>query len=71
MPSVATITFNPCIDKSTTVDSLLPDKKLYCSTFKNEAGGGGINVAKAIRRLGTSNLLAIYPAGGYTGILLN
>jgi 6-phosphofructokinase 2 len=67
--SIVTITFNPCIDKSSFVDALLPDKKLRCSAFKNEAGGGGINVAKAVKKLG-GNALAVYLAGGYTGIVL-
>lgn len=71
MPTIVTITFNPCIDKSTTVESLLPDKKLYCLDFKNEAGGGGINVAKALKHLGSNNSLAVYLAGGYTGVILN
>jgi len=70
MPSVVTLTFNPCIDKSTMVDALLPDKKLRCTAFKNEAGGGGINVAKAMKKLG-ENVLALYLAGGYTGIVLH
>ena len=69
MPAVVTITFNPCIDKSSFVDAMLPDKKLRCTVFKNEAGGGGINVAKAVKKLGSS-ALAVYLAGGYTGIVL-
>lgn len=71
MSSIVTITFNPCIDKSSAVEALLPDKKLRCAAFKNEAGGGGINVAKALKRLGSNDLSAIYLAGGYTGIILN
>lgn len=69
MPTIITITFNSCIDKSSSVDALLPDKKMRCTAFKNEAGGGGINVAKAVKKLG-GNALAIFLAGGYTGILL-
>lgn len=69
MHPIVTITFNPCIDKSSSVDALQPDKKLRCTSFKNEAGGGGINVAKAVKKLG-GNALAIYLAGGYTGIVL-
>jgi 6-phosphofructokinase 2 len=69
MSGIVTITFNPCIDKSSYVDALQPDKKLRCTAFKNEAGGGGINVAKAVKRLG-GDALAIYLAGGYTGIIL-
>ncbi|MGN6211181.1 1-phosphofructokinase family hexose kinase [Parafilimonas sp.] len=69
MPAIVTITFNPCIDKSSSVDVLLPDKKLRCTAFKNEAGGGGINVARAIKKLG-GDALAIYLGGGYTGVVL-
>lgn len=69
MASIITVTFNPCIDKSSSVDKLLPDKKLRCESFKNEAGGGGINVARAVKKLG-GEPLAVYLAGGYTGILL-
>ncbi len=66
MPRIVTVTFNPCIDKSTSISCLLPEKKLSCSIPKLEPGGGGINVARAIKRLG-GEALAIYPAGGYTG----
>src|SRR5690242_17211662 len=67
MPRIITITFNPCIDKNTSVAALIPEKKLKCTTPKFEPGGGGINVARAIKKLG-GEATAIYPAGGYTGI---
>ena len=67
---IVTITFSPCIDKSTAVSSLVPEKKLVCATPKLEPGGGGINVARAIRKLGGS-ALAIFPSGGYTGGYFN
>lgn len=66
MLPVVTITFNPCIDKSTSVPALIPEKKLVCAIPKVEPGGGGINVARAIKKLG-GEAVAIYPAGGYTG----
>ena len=69
MPAIVTITFNPCIDKSSFIDALLPDKKLRCTPFVQEAGGGGINVARAVKKLG-GNALAVYFAGGYTGTVL-
>lgn len=65
-----TITFSPCIDKSTSVSALIPEKKLICSSPVLEPGGGGINVARAIKKLG-SHAIAIYPAGGYTGAYFN
>ncbi len=66
MCKIVTITFSPCIDKSTSVAALLPEKKLYCAAPKLEPGGGGINIARAIKKLG-GKALAIYPSGGYTG----
>lgn len=63
---IVTLTFCPAIDKSATVPALIPEKKLSCSAPIYEPGGGGINVARAIKRLG-GNATAIYLAGGYTG----
>ncbi len=70
MPSIVTITFSPCIDKSTSVASLIPEKKLKCTSPKLEPGGGGINVARAIRKLG-GEAIAVFPSGGYTGKFFN
>ncbi len=70
MPSIITITFSPCIDKSTSVRALIPKKKLQCATPKLEPGGGGINVARAIKKLG-GEATAIFPSGGYTGNFFN
>lgn len=69
MPAIVTITFNPAIDKSTTISNLIPEKKLKCSPPVFEPGGGGINVARAIKKLG-GNATAIYLAGGYSGKFL-
>lgn len=69
MPPIVTITFNPAIDKSTTITNLIPEKKLKCTPPVFEPGGGGINVARAIKKLG-GNATAIYPAGGYSGKFL-
>jgi 6-phosphofructokinase 2 len=70
MSSIITITFSPCIDKSISVPSLIPEKKLKCTTPKLEPGGGGINVARAIKKLG-GEATAIFPSGGYTGKFFN
>jgi 6-phosphofructokinase 2 len=70
MSQIVTITFNPCIDKSATVTQLIPEKKLSCPEPHFEPGGGGINVARAIKKLG-GEATAIYPAGGYTGNFFN
>ena len=70
MSQIVTITFNPCIDKTAAVPQLIPEKKLSCTEPRFEPGGGGINVARAIRKLG-GEATAIYPSGGYTGKFFN
>jgi len=70
MADICTITFNPCIDKSTSISALKPEKKLKCAAPVFEPGGGGINVARAIKKLG-GEAIAIYPSGGYSGKFLN
>jgi len=67
---IVTLTVNPCIDESTEVDHVVPERKLRCGRPRYEPGGGGINVARAVRRLG-GDALAIYPAGGPAGELLS
>ncbi|HYB41634.1 MAG TPA: 1-phosphofructokinase family hexose kinase [Candidatus Methylomirabilis sp.] len=66
---VATLTMNPAIDVSSGVDYVTPDHKLRCAPPRYEPGGGGINVARAIRRLG-GDALALFPGGGPAGALL-
>ena len=66
---IVTITMNPAIDKSTSVEALLPEKKLRCDEVIREAGGGGINVSRAIKKLGGESL-CIFPSGGVNGKLL-
>lgn len=70
MADILTITFNPCIDKSTTVEMLKPEKKLKCTAPVFEPGGGGINVARGIKKIG-GEAIAVYPSGGYSGKFLN
>jgi 6-phosphofructokinase 2 len=68
-PSIVTLTMNPCIDESTSVGHVVPDRKLRCREAAYEPGGGGINVARALHRLG-ARTLAIFPSGGPAGSLL-
>jgi len=68
-PSIVTLTMNPAIDLSAAVDRVVADRKLRCGEPVREAGGGGINVARAVRRLG-GEALAFFPAGGPAGDLL-
>lgn len=64
---IVTITLNPALDKSTSVDRLVPEKKMRCDTLQLDPGGGGINVSKAIHKLGGENI-AVYPSGGSNGV---
>ena len=48
---IITITLNPCIDKSSVVPVMKPESKLRCTDVVHEAGGGGINVSKALKKL--------------------
>lgn len=69
MAPLLTVTFSPCIDKSTTVPKLIPEKKLSCSQPVYEPGGGGINVARVLGRLGLP-AIAFFPSGGRNGAFL-
>lgn len=66
---IVTLTLNPAIDKSTEVEQLIPEKKLRCREMLVQAGGGGINVSKAIKELGGESA-AVFPYGGVNGQLL-
>lgn len=66
---IATLTLNPAIDKSTVTEKIQPEKKIRCAEMLVEAGGGGINVSKAIRKLGGAST-AIFTSGGRNGSLL-
>jgi 6-phosphofructokinase 2 len=68
-PRIATITMNPAIDVSTAVGQVVSDRKLRCGATALDPGGGGINVARVIHRLG-GNVLALFTSGGATGSLL-
>lgn len=69
MADVITLTPNPAIDLSTSVDRVVPIRKLRCSAEKRDPGGGGVNVARVVKRLG-GDVEAILPIGGFTGQLL-
>jgi 6-phosphofructokinase 2 len=67
---IVTLTLNPALDKSTIIDKMIPEQKLRCTPLRIDAGGGGINVSKGIRKLGGDSV-AVFPAGGLNGQLLN
>lgn len=66
--SIITLTVNPALDKSTSVDRVAPEIKMRCEPLAFDPGGGGINVSRAILRLrGESQ--AYYLAGGMSGAM--
>lgn len=67
--TILTITLNPSVDKSSSVENIIPEKKLRCNSPKYEAGGGGVNVSRALKRLEISSD-AFFTSGGRTGRLL-
>ncbi|HZV48120.1 MAG TPA: 1-phosphofructokinase family hexose kinase [Thermodesulfovibrionales bacterium] len=69
MKTIVTMTMNPAIDKSSSVGHVIAERKLYCKPPRFEPGGGGINVTRAIKKLGGESF-ALYPSGGPTGEML-
>jgi 6-phosphofructokinase 2 len=70
MTHIVTITPNPAVDLSTAVEKIVPVYKLRGTWQRRDPGGGGINVARVIKRFG-GEVSAIYPIGGATGELLH
>jgi 6-phosphofructokinase 2 len=69
MSDIVTVTMNPAIDVATTVAHVEPTRKLRCTAVQRDPGGGGINVARVVKRLG-GDVVAVYPEGGSIGALL-
>lgn len=69
MPGIVTLTMNPAIDTSTEVDSVASEIKMRCDPPQRDPGGGGINVSRAIKKIGGTST-AIFTAGGGMGDLL-
>lgn len=67
---VVTLTLNPAVDQSASVGHVSPEEKLRCSEPRFDPGGGGINVSRAVRRMGGA-ARAVYLAGGPGGATLD
>jgi 6-phosphofructokinase 2 len=67
--AITTLTLNPSLDKSTHFSGLLAEQKMRCEIPRYDAGGGGINVSKAILKLGGQSL-CIFTSGGSSGEML-
>lgn len=65
-PRVLTVSLNPALDVSVTIEQLVPDRKLRSDLSRREPGGGGVNVARVLRRLGVPSQ-AFVVSGGPVG----
>ncbi|ODQ87592.1 1-phosphofructokinase family hexose kinase [Mycolicibacterium holsaticum] len=63
---IVTLTMNPALDITTTVEQIHPTSKIRCGDARYDPGGGGINVARVAHVLGAS-VSAVFPVGGATG----
>ncbi len=63
---ILTITLNPTVDFCTTAPHVEPGPKLRCTDPAIDPGGGGINVARAVKLLG-GQATALVAIGGATG----
>lgn len=64
---IVTLTVNPAIDRTITVDRLAFEDRSYIRSTKDTPGGRGINASSVIHAFG-GKTLAILPAGGSSGI---
>ena len=69
MCTFLTLTPNPALDLATRTEWVLPTHKLRCDTALHYPGGGGVNVARVLHRLG-GDVQAWCLAGGHTGAQL-
>lgn len=69
MARILTLTMNPAVDVSTRTAKVEPTHKLRCGPATVHPGGGGINVARVVQRLG-GEVRAVFPAGGLNGQVL-
>ena len=67
---ILTLTFNPTIDAASEADTIRPTRKIRTHDESFHPGGGGINVARVIHRLG-GTVEALFASGGAMGQLLN
>lgn len=68
--SITTFTVNPTVDLSFEVACLVPEGKSRARLRSIRGGGGGINVARCVRRLG-GTAVAVHTAGREVGARLN
>ncbi len=65
-PNLLCLTMNPAVDLATETERVVPTHKLRCGSTLHDAGGGGVNVARVLTRLG-GQCLCVCPTGGPSG----
>jgi 6-phosphofructokinase 2 len=64
--NILTVTMNPALDTSTHAGFVVPKKKIRCGYLSYAPGGGGINVSRALKKLGVKST-ALILSGGNNG----
>jgi 6-phosphofructokinase 2 len=67
MLPILTVTLNPTLDLAAAVARVVPGRKLRLGAAVAHPGGGGINVARVVARLG-GDVRALAALGGATGV---
>jgi|GEM_PF-283405 len=70
MHEIATLSINPAVDLSFEVERIFPTHKMRGSGERHDPGGGGINVARVLVRLG-ANARCHYLSGGAASAALD
>lgn len=70
MTDILTLTMNPALDIATSTLHVQDTHKLRCTAAEHHPGGGGINVARVVQRLG-GDCRALITRGGSTGQVLH
>jgi 1-phosphofructokinase family hexose kinase len=63
---ILTVTLNPCLDKTLRIDRNRPRDSIRATEVRDLAGGKGVNVSRALRRLGAT-VRTLMPLGGEAG----
>jgi 6-phosphofructokinase 2 len=69
MSEILTVTMNPALDVSARTGHIHPTSKLRCDQVEHHPGGGGINVARVLHRLG-ADCAALCLLGGPSGSMV-
>mgnify|MGYP003337813851 CR=1 FL=1 len=67
---IVTLTMNPAVDSASEAEKVQHTHKIRTYGERYDPGGGGVNVARVLARLG-SDVRACYLAGGATGSVLD